>query len=137
MVEEPAPEPKPEPKPVVVEKKPEPKPQPVVVKEEPLKETLYYELRITDPNSDAEINKVAEWCKKYPEKKITISGYADKGTGNPRINAKYAAQRADKVAKQLQKKGIPASRITIQSYGDTVQPFADNDRNRCVIVVGE
>lgn len=121
-------------KPVVVEKKPEPKP---VVKEEPLKETLYYEIRITDPNSDTEINKVAEWCKKYPEKKITVSGYADKGTGNPRINAKYAAQRADKVAKQLQKKGIPASRITIQSYGDTVQPFTDNDSNRCVIVVGE
>lgn len=121
-------------KPVVVEKKPEPKP---VVKEEPLKETLYYEIRITDPNSDTEINKVAEWCKKYPEKMITVSGYADKGTGNPRINAKYAAQRADKVAKQLQKKGIPASRITIQSYGDTVQPFADNDSNRCVIVVGE
>ena len=137
VVEEPAPEPKPEPKPVVVEKKPEPKPVVVEKKDEPLKETLYYEIRITDPNSEAEINKVAEWCKKYPEKKITISGYADKGTGNPRINAKYAAQRADNVAKKLQQKGIPASRMQVASYGDTVQPFANNDSNRCVIVVGE
>jgi outer membrane protein OmpA-like peptidoglycan-associated protein len=127
---------KPEPKPVVVEKKKE-EPKPVVVKEEPLNETFYYEIRLSDPKPEAVLNKIADWCKKYPGKSVTISGYADKGTGNPRINAKYAAQRADKVAKWLQQKGIPASQIKVESFGDTVQPFADNDRNRCVIVVGK
>jgi outer membrane protein OmpA-like peptidoglycan-associated protein len=50
---------------------------------------------------------------------------------------KYAKQRAEKVAKALQEKGIAASRMDVSSYGDTVQPFSENDRNRCVIVVGE
>jgi len=138
---EPVPQPvveekKPEPKPAVVEKKPEPKPVVVEKKAEPLSETLYYEIRLTEPNSESQLNKVAEWCKKNPGKSLLISGYADKGTGNPRINAKYAAQRADKVAKWLQKKGVPASQMKIESFGDTKQPFSDNDRNRCVIVVG-
>ena len=88
-------------------------------------------------NQEAILNKIADWCKKYPAKKITVSGYADKGTGNPKINAKYAQQRAEKVAKSLQEKGVAADRMTVNSYGDTVQPFAENDRNRCVIVVGE
>ena len=83
------------------------------------------------------IDMYEEWCNKYPTKSISISGYADKGTGNPKINQGYAKQRADKVAKILQQKGIAASRMTVNSYGDTVQPFAENDKNRCVIVVGE
>lgn len=138
VVEEPAPveEPKPEPKPVV---KPEPKPEPMtpVVKEEPLKETFFYNIRLSDPEPDAKLNKIADWCKKYPQKKVTIKGYADKGTGNPRVNVGYAKARAEKVAKALQEKGVPASQMEVTSYGDTVQPFAKNDENRCAIVVGE
>ena len=122
-------------KPVVVEKKEDPKP--VVVKEEPLNETFYYEIRLTDPQPQDLLEKISAWCKKYPGKTITISGYADKGTGNARVNARYAAQRADKVAKWLQKNGIAADRMTVESFGDKVQPFSENDRNRCVIVVGK
>ena len=134
-VAKPAPEPEPEPIPVIEEV--EKKPEPVVVKEEPLKETFFYLIRESDPDPETILNKIADWCKKYPAKKITVSGYADKGTGNPKINAKYAQQRAEKVAKSLQEKGVAADRMTVNSYGDTVQPFAENDRNRCVIVVGE
>ena len=143
-VAKPAPEPEPEPIPVIEEPAPAPapvvvekKPEPVVVKEEPLKETFFYLIRESDPDPETILNKIADWCKKYPAKKITVSGYADKGTGNPKINAKYAQQRAEKVAKSLQEKGVAADRMTVNSYGDTVQPFAENDRNRCVIVVGE
>ena len=134
-VEQPKPaeriEKKPEPKPVP---KPEPKP---VVKDEPLKETFFYNIRLTDPDSDSQLNKIADWCKKYPGKKVTIKGYADKGTGNPKINQGYAKARAEKVANELKAKGVPASQLEVSSYGDTVQPFANNDENRCVIVVGE
>ena len=104
---------------------------------EPLKETFFYAIRLSDPTANATIDKIVAWCNKYPTKGISISGYADKGTGNPKINQGYAKQRADKVAKILQQKGIAASRMTVNSYGDTVQPFAENDKNRCVIVVGE
>ncbi|MBQ6062929.1 MAG: OmpA family protein [Prevotella sp.] len=133
-VPEPVPEPKPEPKPEV---KPEPKPKAAVVKDEPLKETFFYNIRLSDPDPEATLNKIASWCKKYPAKNIIIKGYADKGTGNPKINEGYAKARAEKVAKALQEKGIAADRMKVLSYGDTEQPFTDNDRNRCVIVVGE
>ena len=80
---------------------------------------------------------MAEWCKKYPSKKISINGYADKGTGNAKVNAKFAQERAEKAAKGLQDRGIAADRMLVNSFGDTVQPFSENDRNRCVIIIGE
>lgn len=110
--------------------------KPVVV-EKPIKETIFYAIRESDANSEDILNNVAEWCKKYPNKKITIDGYADKGTGNPTINAEYAQQRAAKVASALKEKGVPESQMTVKSYGDTVQPFPDNDKNRCVIIEGK
>ena len=90
-----------------------------------------------EPDPDRILNKIVAWCNKYPQKSITISGYADKGTGNPRINVGYAKARAEKVAKALFDKGVAKERMIVNSYGDTVQPFEENDRNRCVIVVGE
>jgi len=104
---------------------------------EPLKETFFYAIRLSDPTANSTIDKIVAWCNKYPTKSISISGYADKGSGNPKINKGYAKQRADKVAKILQQRGIAASRMTVESFGDTVQPFPENDKNRCVIVVGE
>lgn len=106
-------------------------------KPEPLNETMFYEIRLSEPTAEATLNKIVAWCNKYPAKNITISGYADRGTGTPELNVGYAKSRAEKVAAVLQEKGIAASRMTVNSYGDTVQPFAENDKNRCVIVVGE
>ncbi|MBQ9532712.1 MAG: OmpA family protein [Prevotella sp.] len=134
-------EPKPAPAPAPVVKKEEPKPAPASAaqakKEEPLKETIFFAIRESDPNAEGILNKVVSWCKEYPNKGITISGYADKGTGNEKVNKGYAKARAEKVAKALQDKGIAKKRMTVNSYGDTVQPFANNDDNRCVIIVGE
>ena len=129
---------KPIPAPVVVEQKPEPVPEPtpIVVKEEPLNETFFYPIRESDPDPETLLTKIAAWCKKYPNKTITVDGYADKGTGNPKINKEYAMQRANKVASQLEERGVPRSQMIVNSYGDTIQPFAENDRNRCVIVIG-
>jgi len=129
-----APEPEPEP---IVETVPEPEPAPApVVVKEPLKEVIFYEIRENDPNPDPIINKVVAWSKKYPEGKITISGYADKGTGNPTLNVGYAQRRADAVYKRLKAEGVPESMMTADSYGDKVQPYTENDKNRCVIIVG-
>lgn len=128
----------PEPTPVV-EKKEEPKVVDVVVvkKEEPLKETLYYDIRGAEINPESVINKAAAWGKEYPNKKIVVSGYADKGTGNAKLNMKYSQQRVDNVVNSLKSKGIPANQIESKAYGDTVQPFAENDKNRCVIIEGK
>lgn len=128
-VVQPAPEVKPEPKPV-------PPPAPKLT---PLTENMKFQLRETDNSESKEkvLQKVVEWAQKNPDKGILVEGYADKGTGNPTINAKYAQQRADNAAAALVAKGIAKERIEVKSFGDTVQPFPNNDDNRCVLIYGK
>ena len=84
------------------------------------------------------IKDVADYLKKYPQAKVVVSGYADVGTGNAKINARLAAGRADIVANLLtQKYNIPAERIMKDSKGSRVQPFAENDLNRVTICIAE
>ena len=114
--------------------------EPVVVKKEQIRRDVFFTINST-VITDAEMQKVkeiAEYLNKYPEAKVVVSGYADKGTGNERINARLAAQRADVVVNTLKKDyGIADNRITYDSYGDKVQPFEENDLNRVSICVAE
>lgn len=138
----PAPEPKPEAKP---EPKPEPKPTaaPTPVAPRQLAETsveIFFGLAKTEPVG-VEADKVAqfaEWLRQHPTATATIKGYADAGTGNPRINKRYAEQRAQTVKDLLVNKyGIDASRLSVFSFGDTVQPKPNNDGNRVVLGVAK
>lgn len=84
------------------------------------------------------VEDVANYLNKYPEATVTVTGYADKGTGNAKINKRLAQNRANTVVKCLTTKyGIPASRITADSKGDTEQPFAENAKNRVSICIAE
>lgn len=128
---------KPEPKP---EPKTEPKPEPVVVPQT-ISRNIFFTLRSSEiaAKEQTKLAEVATWLKEHPKAKVAVTGYADKGTGNATINARYAKQRAESVKNELIKKyNIEASRITTDSKGDTVQPFpSDNDQNRVTIVVAE
>ncbi len=107
----------------------------------PISGVITYTIRTVDITKaqEATINKVVDWYKQNPnvQKQIIVEGYADKGTGKAPSNMKFSQQRADNVAKALQEKGIPLSDITVKAYGDTVQPFAENDKNRAVIIKGD
>lgn len=140
--------PAPKPAPVVEPVAPKPTPKPVtrvvkrtVEKKVPveLNEVRFYKLREANAEGEkAQMQRVADFLKSYPKATISVVGYADKGTGNPKLNVKYAKQRADKYKESLVKDyGADASRIVTDSKGDTVQPFEDNDKNRCVIVKGQ
>ena len=84
------------------------------------------------------VEDIANYLKANPNAKVSVCGYADKGTGNAKVNVKYAKSRAEKVAKLLQSKfGISASRIIVDSKGDTVQPYEENDLNRVTICIAE
>lgn len=142
----PAPEPKPEPKP---QPKPEPKPQPKpetkpqpkpeVKKESMRKEVFFVINKTTSAAAEAaKVEAAAQWLKSHPAATATVQGYADKGTGNATINERLAKQRAQNVARMLTEKyGIEASRLSVSSDGDTVQPFSRNDDNRVVVIVAE
>ena len=76
--------------------------------------------------------------KENPGVKVTVTGYADKSTGNATINQKLSEKRAKAVADILTSKyGISSSRITTEASGDKVQPFEINEWNRVVIFTAD
>ena len=106
-------------------------------KNEPLNETIFFQIRESDPNKSEILDKAVEWAKNHADKKITVTGYADKGTGTARVNKKYSELRAKNVADALKAKGVPADQLVVDAKGDKVQPYAENDQNRCTIIIGE
>lgn len=80
---------------------------------------------------------LVQFLKENPDANVTLTGYADKGTGTDAINNKIAAKRAQTVYETLSAKGISKSRMTTDSKGSTVQPFEDNDMNRVTICIAK
>ncbi|RGS45412.1 OmpA family protein [Segatella copri] len=137
-VEEPAPAPAPKQK--YVAPKPEPKPAPVEKKVEEIRRDIFFTINSYKiaPAEDAKIREVVDYLGKNPEAKVVVTGYADKGTGNERINDRIAAKRAAAVVWMLEKRyGISAERITEESKGARVQPFAENNMNRVSIMIAK
>ena len=137
-VEEPAPAPAP--KQEYVAPKPEPKPAPVEKKVEEIRRDIFFTINSYKiaPAEEAKIREVVDFLGKTPEAKVVVTGYADKGTGNDRINDRIAAKRAAAVVWMLEKRyGIPAERITEDSKGARVQPFAENNMNRVSIMIAK
>ena len=114
--------------------------EPEAPKRESLRRDIFFNIRGSQV-SKTEMPKVEDivaYLNKYPEAKVVVTGYADKGTGNPKINVGYAQKRAQMVADLLTNKfGISSSRITVDSKGDTVQPYEQNDLNRVSICIAE
>ena len=134
----PAPEPQIEYVDKIVEKIVEvPAPTPTI---EPIRRDIFflinkYNIRETE---EQKVKDIVDYMRQNPTAHVNVTGYADAGTGNDKINDRLAAQRADAVVKMLTNKyGIPADRITSDSKGARVQPFADNDSNRVTICIAE
>lgn len=122
--------------------KPEPKPQPKVEekKVEEIRRDVFFVINSNKIASDEEskIKEVVDFLNANPDAKVVVTGYADAGTGNDRINDRISAKRAAAVVKALKEKyGIEESRITEDSKGARVQPFSENDKNRVSIMVAK
>jgi outer membrane protein OmpA-like peptidoglycan-associated protein len=106
-----------------------------VAKVEPLRRDIFFTISSTKIVNEemSKVAEIAEYLTKYPAAKVVITGYADKGTGNAKINSGLAAKRAKAVVDALVNNyGISSSRISSDSKGDTVQPFSQNEKNRVV-----
>ena len=107
---------------------------------EPLRRDVFFTISSTNI-SKAELVKVEEiaaYLNKYKDAKVSITGYADKGTGNPKLNKSLSERRAQIVADALVKQfGISADRVKVDSKGDTEQPFDIDVQNRVSICVAE
>ena len=89
------------------------------------------------------VKEVADYMKANPTTTVTITGYADKGTGNAKINEAISQRRARAVRSALiMNYKINAKRIKVVSKGDTEQPYAKDtnkeiNSNRVAIAIVE
>ena len=137
----------PAPKPVekIIERiieKPAPAPAPKVetkVVEENFRRDIFFPIGNTNiaKSQSTKIAEIVEYMKENPDAKITLTGYADKGTGSAAFNDKIAARRAQTVYNTLAAKGVAKSRMIKESKGSRVQPFEENDMNRVTICIAK
>lgn len=107
---------------------------------EPLRRDIFFTIRATQITSQEmkKVEEIAAYLKANPNARVSITGYADKGTGNATINKNLSVKRANVVAETLKNKfGIAASRITTDAKGDTEQPFSKDEQNRVSICIAK
>lgn len=97
---------------------------------------------VVKPQYHNEIQRVADYMKKYPDAKVTIEGHTD-DRGDATANQKLSERRANAIRNDLIKThAADASHLTAKGYGES-KPIADNKTtegqftNRRVIAVFE
>ena len=110
-----------------------------VTRDRDIKKEIFFGLREDGVSQDqAQIKAVADFLKGVKDGEITITSYADKGTGNPKSNMGYSKKRAESTRRALIQHGVDPKMIKkVEWKGDTVQPYPnDNDKNRLSVITG-
>lgn len=125
-----------QPKSASVVEQPQPKEEVIA---EPMKQNIFFAINSAKIQDDQQpkIASLVEYMEKHPDAKVSVTGYADVNTGNPKINNKLSEKRAFNVAEALKAKGIAANRIKMTFKGDTVQPYSTPEENRVSICITE
>ena len=132
VIEKPAPQPVVEPTRAVAQKK-----------EDKFRRDVFFQINKTQiaqlkASEKQKVQEVADYMKANPNSTVEVTGYADVGTGNPKINMALSQRRAQAVRDALVKTyKIDASRIKVDYKGDTIQPFAKEIENRVAICIAE
>ena len=94
-----------------------------------MKQDVFFRINSSSvrPAEQSKIEALAGYMKKYPEAKVTVTGYADKATGSARYNMSISLKRAQAVADALVE--------AVDAKGDTEQPFDGIEKNRVAIAV--
>ena len=90
--------------------------------------------QVVDSKQKSAINDAVAFLKSNPDTDVRVVGYADKKTGTTAINNELSRKRADEVTAKLISAGISKDRISTYWKGDDVQPYAENNQNRVVII---
>ena len=85
------------------------------------------------------ISDAAQASRSTQTTRIEVSGHADR-SGTPQYNQRLSERRAQAVAAELERRGVPRSAVVIQAFGETrpLVPTADGVRepqNRRVEIV--
>ena len=68
-------------------------------------------------SSNEQLQNIADILKAYPKVKVKIGGYTD-NTGNKEANLRLAQDRATNVMRELVQRGVDASRLAADGYGE-------------------
>jgi outer membrane protein OmpA-like peptidoglycan-associated protein len=77
------------------------------------------------PRGMSSAQKLTDFLKQYPQRKIRIEGYTD-STGSEQHNQMLSERRADAVRSALLDMGVNSDRITTHGYGESY-PVAGNN----------
>ena len=83
---------------------------------------------LTDASQLVNLDELARVAKKYGLS-ITVTGAADSNTGTPAINDTLSVSRANFIADELQKHGIPSECITKHAAGG-INTYSPSEANR-------
>ena len=103
----------------------------------PYSDDLYFIIGKSEirPDEAFKLGQIAQILKDNPDATITVTGYADSGTGNDEINRDLSEQRASVVVEMLKKAGIAASRIIRQAVGGDRDASRSPESNRVAVCI--
>ena len=87
------------------------------------------------PEEALKLGRIVQVLTENPDAKITVTGYADSGTGNDRINSVLSARRAAKVVDMLVEAGIDRSRISSGSVAGDRDASKSPESNRVAVCI--
>ena len=87
------------------------------------------------PEEALKLGRIVQVLTENPDAKITVTGYADSGTGNDRINSVLSARRAAKVVDMLVEAGIDRSRISSGSVAGDRDASRSPESNRVAVCI--
>ena len=87
------------------------------------------------PDEAFKLGRIAQILTDYPNATLTVTGYADSGTGTADINQSLSEQRAQSVAEMLKKAGIAAGRIICKAVGSDRDASGSPESNRVAVCI--
>lgn len=84
-----------------------------------------YDSSTLQPEAKANISKLADILKKYPDSNVLITGHTD-SDGSENYNQTLSEKRAKSVSDYAMYRGISSSRLSIVGLGEN-EPVASND----------
>jgi outer membrane protein OmpA-like peptidoglycan-associated protein len=87
------------------------------------------------PDEAFKLGRIAQILTDNPDATITVTGYADSGTGTDSINQDLSEQRARVVVDMLKKAGIAVSRIITKAVGGDRDASRSPESNRVAVCI--
>lgn len=89
--------------------------------------TIYYPIGVSRLSAENQrvVKAIAHVMTQNPDKKYTLTGWADNYTGTDNINIRLRKARAEGVAKLLKKTGVPESQLTVTTNNGNLSDLGE------------